>query len=69
MDQIRNCIAALAGTEYEIHLSDFFNRSARVELRRLKRLTNNGAPFPQRKEKSLKAGRPFNKKDRATTKK
>lgn len=61
MEEIRNCIAALAGTDNELRLSDFFDKSARAELRRQKLRLNNGESFPERANKKLKSGRPFRK--------
>lgn len=60
VDEARDAVIALAGPPEHLTLAALVERALRVELERLKRKHNGGAPFQMFKRK-LKGGRPVSR--------
>ncbi|MFG2236175.1 hypothetical protein ACGFNX_40335 [Streptomyces sp. NPDC048723] len=66
MNRLRNAVVALQRIDDEdadvpVSLSAYVEAAVLAQLRRDEREYNNGAPFPQRRNKNLKSGPPVTK--------
>ncbi|MCX4632712.1 hypothetical protein [Streptomyces sp. NBC_01443] len=66
MNRLRNAVVALQRIDDEdadvpVSLSAYVEAAVLAQLRRDEREYNNGAPFPQRRNKNLKTGPPVTK--------
>jgi hypothetical protein len=58
IEQIRDCVVALAGPPHVLTLAKFVQSASARELARLQRSANRGKPFPRRAA-DVKRGRPI----------
>lgn len=66
MNRLRNAVVALQRIDDEdadvpVSLSSYVEAAVLAQIRRDERAYNNGAPFPQRRQKNLKTGPPVQK--------
>lgn len=59
-EEARDAVVFLSGPPNRLTLAAFAESAISRELKRLKKLHNNGEPFPKRQE-DLKGGRPISK--------